>query len=168
MIVALTSLYKGLFVQKAMTEVIAGVTGEAVAETIEQFRAVQQELSSDKLHIVDIESDTWYAFHLANSNSWRRGLYEWAGVLDQEFPRRYLFSQVQGSPGRAALPFKSSARPTDEGIELQVTKLSGVGQTINKADIYNAFMETVRGTIKAYIRCIATGGEHFPDDYEGV
>jgi len=166
MIIAISTLFKELFVQQGINELVAQATGEAVRSVIESFQSVGQELASQRLNVIDIESDTWYAFHLANESSWRRGLRTWADVLKEEFPRRYLFSQNRGSPGGAGLPFNSTVRATDQGLVLQVKKARGTSQVIDRDAVRRAFMSAVGDTVKAYIRCVAAAGDDFPGDFK--
>ena len=66
------------------------------------------------------------------------------------------------------IPFVSNIQVTDRDLLFQVRKLSGVAQPIDTQAIRDAILDTVRSTVKAYIRCVASDGLSFPEDYEGV
>lgn len=169
MIIALSTLFKELFVQKVMSEVVAEMSAEMVGEAIEQLMTAEDELAGQKLQILEIESDTWYTFHLASADSWRKGLYLWAQVLQRELPRRYLYTKSDGGgPGSVKVPFISNIQVTDRDLLFHIRKLSGTQQPMNKQAVREAIIDTVRDTIKAYVRCVAADSLSFPEDYEGV
>lgn len=168
MIVALATLFKEVFIQEAMSEVVASLTAEVVGEAVGELIEAAQETSDVKLQVLNIESDTWYAFHLADVDSWRAGLNQWAHALTREIPRQYLYKYSSGGPGSVKVPFLCRAQPADRDMLIQVRRLPGAVQPISKQDIRDSIVATVRSTLKAYTRCVATEGSQFPDDFERV
>lgn len=169
MIVALTTLFKEWFVQEAMSDVVARISAEVVGEAVEQLITSEEEAAGQRLQVLDIESDTWYTFHLADEDSWRKGLYLWAQTLQRELPRRYLYAQRDGGgPGSVKIPFTSNIQVTDRDLLLQVRRLSGTSQSLDTQVIRKAMIDTVRATVKAYVRCVAADSLSFPEDFEGV
>jgi hypothetical protein len=162
MIIPIVQVFKELFVQQSMTELATQVTSEAVGELITSYKETSDELSSQKIGILDIESDTWYIFHMADEGSWREGFRKWADILNREIPRRYFFAK---GAGESALPFAVKVADTDQGMEIRFDKLMGTTQGIDRGAIFNVVHELVRDTVKAYVRCVATGGQSFPEDY---
>ncbi|GAF68778.1 unnamed protein product, partial [marine sediment metagenome] len=120
MIVALAALFKEVFIQEAMSEVVASLTAEVVEEAVGELIEAAQETSDVKLQVLNIESDTWYAFHLADADSWRAGLNQWAYALTREIPRQYLYKHSSGGPGSVKVPFLCRVQPTDRDMLIQV------------------------------------------------
>lgn len=169
MIIALATLFKEVFIQEAMSDVVSKMSAEMVGGAVAQLITAEEELASQRLQILDMESDTWYTFHLANADSWRKGLHLWAQTLQRELPRRYLYTQHDGGgPGSVKIPFVSNIQVTDRGLLLQVRKLPGGQQSIDKQAIREAMIATVRDTVKAYVRCVAADSLSFPEDFKGV
>jgi len=165
MVISVASLVGRVLVQRGMNQLIAQVTAQAVEEVIESFREESAELASQRIGVIDIESDTWYAFHMANRQSWEAGLRKWADVLKREIPRRYV-GQGAG-PGSRSM-FRTDINATGEGLDIRLVRLPGSPRGISRAAAQGVIRKAVQDTIKAYIRCVATGGAGFPEDYEGA
>lgn len=168
MMVALVSLFKEMFIQEALNDVVARITAEAVGDAVSQLIEDVQETSDMKLQVLDIESDTWYVFHLAEEDSWRKGLYQWARIITREVPRQYLYKYSSGGPGSVKVPFICSAQPADRDLLVQIRRLPGATGPISKQDVQSSIVAAARDTLKAYVRCVATEGIRFPDDFERV
>lgn len=167
MIIPLVSLYKRFFIQEGLNEMVSQMTSEVVNEMIENYRKAHEELASQKLGVIDIESETWYAFNLATEDSWRIGLRRWGEILTREIPRRYLLAGGGGPGGKSTTPFTVSVSAGDRGFDIRFRRLRLGGGTLlfSKEAARNATVELARDTVKAYIRCVATRGIHFPEDY---
>lgn len=167
MLMAVSALFKRFLVKKGISELTAQMTAEVVGEMVESYREAHAEIASQRIGVIDIESDTWYAINMASSDSWEAGFRKWADVLEKEVQRRYFFSQG-AQRGRSMTPIRVDVEPSDEGLDIRLTNPKGTSQGIDRAVARAVIEKAVRDTVKAYVRCVATGGQSFPEDYEGA
>jgi len=166
MIFPVVQLLKSMFVQQGLSETVASATTEAVGNIIESYRQVQAELSARRLGIIDIESDTWYIFNMSNRASWSAGLRKWKEVLQREIPRQYFFTKATG-PSGGVMPFTVNIREGRDSLDIRLLRIRGGGESIDINAARKVVRDTILQTVKSYIRCTATGGLDFPEDYEG-
>ena len=147
-------------------EAVAGAAEQAIGEQLEgaiEAATAAQEVAQDiSLKVIEITSDTWYTYHLAEKQSFIEASRKWADIITREATKQY-FAKAKGL-GMALNPIMITAYSTRDGIQVSCNSVMGKG--FNGALVKEVIMSTIRGTYKAYIRSVAAGGADFPTDYE--
>ena len=160
----------GAAIVGAISKAVIGEAAASAAEAagseqlegaIEAAQGAEQAATDVSLKVIDIKSDTWYTYHLADKQNWIDSNRKWAEIITREATKQY-FAKARES-GVIPNPVMITAYSSRDG--LNVTCNSVMGKSFDKELAREAIMSTIRGTYKAYIRSVAAGGADLPTDY---
>jgi len=157
-------IVKGL-VSKAITpEAIGEVAGTNNAATMEKLitnasnSPTEEPAKRQWYEVVDINSDTWYLFNLGEEDAYKDGIHSWANFLAGDIPKKYSSKSTTGD-----VPFTLGALAARDRIDIVVSSLSILNRGFDRDKVLDAIRESVAGSLKGFIRCVAAGGGIFPE-----
>ena len=155
MLIALAGLIGRIALRAGISEMVANFAGDLVSQ--EAVKEASQEIESDEGgRMVGVESETFYAFHLADRDSWTRANQGLADLLKVAIPQQFF---RQAGPEKEA-PFTVSTSMERDGVRLHFTK-TPTTTGFERREAKDAARKAVRKLAKGYIRAAAAGASRF-------